>query len=274
MEVTAEEKAARASRFADATVPDVVRTFAHKDFDRAKMVISDASARLRSLLLRKLAAGESISEAQAAAAKSHGIDVSELERKAQSAPVSAPALYVEAGIVPRKQKSAKRRAASKSKEGVTAPAAEEHAVAGETRKSRRLSLSAAAAAAASAPAAPAPVASSAAAARTRTKSPAEAPPTKAPSRRLGSRSPGPAAAPAAPEAAAGSSPAAAAPKAAMPGGPKASATLQQAHAALSRIARLEAALAAGEALTDGQRARIAARPAWEAVAAQRGRGDA
>jgi hypothetical protein len=133
LEITPEERASRAARFraaAAAPPPPPQRRFAHRDFDRSKMVISDAAERLSTLLTRKLAAGEPISEAQVAAAAAHGLDLDTLREQARGTALATlvPALYVEAGIVPKP----KKRASSK-------PKAAPEACLLELRKSRRLS---------------------------------------------------------------------------------------------------------------------------------------
>ena len=243
MEITPAERAARAARFAaDTTVPTVKRTFAHADFDRKKMVVSDATERFRSLLLRKLVAGEAVSAAQLGAASAHGIDIDALRAEAMTAPVVAPALYVEAGLVPKpKRKVSKGRPALHSDAGTSAASA--------TRKSRRTSLGTA------------PLVVSTATGTTEAAGCPVAPPALSGMRTRRSLT-AVAAPPPEPAAEAASEPG----TLEVPGGPKPSTTPRQARAALTRIARLEAARAAGEPLTAGQIARITARPLWQAIA--------
>ena len=232
MEISAAEKAIRAARFADSSVPEVSKKQAHRDFDRSKMFISNTEERLRSLLQRKFAAGEAISEAQISAAAAHGIDVVKLREESHAAPVSAPALYVEAGLV---KPRPKRKVSRSKKAAADLPAASGLAPtsAPELRKSRRLSLSAL---------------------------------------RLENASAAPKVHDAAPHVSTASSTGqpsvlalTALAKDEPAGGPRATSTPKQARAALARIARLEASQAAGVALTAGQRERIATRHLWEEI---------
>ncbi len=231
MEISPEEIAARAQRFSHTAIAPTVkqRTFAHRDFDRSKMVISDAASRFRSLLLRKMAAGEVVSEVQLIAATAHGIDIDELREEAkQVLPSSmAPALYVEAGIF-----SKPGRRASSKKKAVAAPMQ-------AARKTRRLSKAAEAAA------------SVAAGIEIHDVSDI-APVLEAPAVVL----PVP------------SSTDTEVSHGAIPGGPTERTTLQKARAALARIARLEMSLSAGDILAPGQLARIASKPQWEELAAR------
>jgi hypothetical protein len=225
LEVLPHERAARTERFSSGPAPPPPqRKFAHRDFDREKMVISEASGRLRTLLLRKISAGETISDAQRAAATTHGIDIAELQREARHAsPASlVPALYVEAGLVPK----AKRRPSLKAK-----------AATGASRKSARLSLTSA-------------VASSVLAASGSGAAVVEQSGDDTPLLATCTGTPAVVA------------------SGAQPGGPTERSSLKQARAALARIVRLEAALAAGETLPPGQLARLASKHLWEELAAR------
>lgn len=79
-------KAARAERFAAeaaAGAPEAPeRRFAHKDFDRARIVRTDPDEKLLSLLKRKLATGEELTPVQLAALAKVGVPLDELRAEA------------------------------------------------------------------------------------------------------------------------------------------------------------------------------------------------